>query len=218
MVALQLLARKRHRLTKRRYWKSANAMRKLEPSTKLIRKSAKVYLQLNRISAIRRLKKFTPKQFKNVLPTNLLHVSTALKKLTKRSWSNALQMVALQPFAKKKHKLTKRSSWNSVNAKKKPSPPTKQICNGAKCWMMLKEKSARRDQRKHINKHMMNALPKNQLSVNNSLMSITKRRRKNALLMVVPQPLARKRHRLTKRQCWKSVNAAQRPEPTTQKT
>jgi hypothetical protein len=101
-------------------------------------------MQLNRISAIRRLKKFTPKQFMNALPPNLLHVSKALKKLTKRSWSNALQMVALQPFAKKKHKLTKRSSWNSVNAKRKPGSITKQICNGAKCWMMLKEKIVRR--------------------------------------------------------------------------
>jgi hypothetical protein len=126
-------------------------------------------------------------------------------------------MVALQPFAKKKHKLTKRSSWNSVNAKKKPSPPTKQICNGAKCWMMLKEKSARRDQRKHINKHMKNALPKNLLHVSKKLMPLTKRSWSNALQMVELQPLARKRHRLIKRRCSKSANAKREPRPSTSK-
>jgi hypothetical protein len=49
-------------------------------------------------------------------------------------------------------------------------------------------------------------------------MPSSKNSKMNALLMVAPQPLARKRHRLTRRACWKSVNAVQRPEPTTQKT
>jgi hypothetical protein len=84
--------------------------------------------------------------------------------------------------------------------------------------MELKNRSsAIRRLKKFTPKQLMNALPKNLLSVNNSLMNITKRRKNNALQMVAAKINVKKRHRLIKRQYWKSVNAAQRPEPTTQK-
>jgi hypothetical protein len=81
----------------------------------------------NRSSAIRRLKKFTPKQLKNVLPKNLLSVNNSLMNITKRRKNNALQMVAAKINVKKRHRLTKRQCWKSVNAVQRPEPNTQKI-------------------------------------------------------------------------------------------